>query len=134
MIFNKDECKNLIAMINSSDESNQEIGKTLLETNNLDQNIQWAFIIMIFSNKPKEFWVNTTCYDELYKRFGNHLLIALKDNAKSLTLLYIILNNNSLQSSCIELYFELYFSNIKKGLNEYGYDFVNEIQIKKIYE
>jgi hypothetical protein len=71
MIFNKDECKNLIAMIKSSDESNQEIGKTLLETNNLEQNIiQYASsnnlgnsTIQISDGKLK--FVNTTVTESL---------------------------------------------------------------------
>jgi hypothetical protein len=70
-------------------------------------------------------------YTNLTKRFGSFLQASLDNRTMSLTLLNTVLPNEvKLKSPYVELYFELYFLEMKKSLNQYGYDFVNEIQIK----
>jgi|LakMenE01Jun11ns_1017448.scaffolds.fasta_scaffold9890294_2 hypothetical protein len=129
--FGKEECKNLIAMIKSPDESNHEIAKTILESLDIEENLQWVFIIIVFAGKSERFWMHNNFYNELTKRFGSFLQASLENRAMSLTLLNTVLPNEvKLKSPYVELYFELYFLEMKKSLNQYGYDFVNEIQIK----
>lgn len=129
--FGKEECKNLIAMIKSSDESNHEMAKTILESIDIEENLQWVFIIIVFAGKSERFWMYNTFYNELTKRFGSFLQASLDNRSMSLTLLNTVLPNEvKLRTEYVELYFELYFLEMKKSLNQYGYDFVNDIQIK----
>ncbi len=131
--LNKEECKNLIAMIKSSDESNHEIAKTILESINMEDNIEWAFIIISFAGKSEKFWMHNNFYTELTKRFGSFLQVSLENRSMSLTLLNSVLPNEFKygNSPHVELYLELYISEMKNALIKFGYDIIGDLEVKK---
>lgn len=135
LILNKQECKNLIEMIKSKDPSNHEMAKTILASLDLDKNLEWVFIIIAFANKNERFWIDNDFYRQLTKRFGSFLNLSLENRTMSLTLLNSVLPKEVKgKSEYVELYFELYFSEVEKNMNAYGYEFVNKIEIKFKHE
>lgn len=130
--LNKEECKNLIAMIKSSDESNHEMAKTILESLDMEDNIEWAFIIISFAGKTEKFWMHNNFYTELTKRFGSFLHTSLDSRSVSLTLLNSVLPFGGTDNEMyIELYLELYTSEMKNTLIKFGYDVIGDLEIKK---
>jgi hypothetical protein len=129
--LNKEECKNLIAMIKSSDESNHEMAKTVLESLDMEDNIEWAFIIISFAGKTEKFWNDNHFYNELTKRFGSFLKTSLENRSMSLTLLNSVLPNAIGNEMYIELYLELYISEMKNTLIKFGYAVIGDLEVKK---
>ncbi len=129
--LNKEECKNLIAMIKSSDESNHEMAKTVLESLDMEDNIEWAFIIISFAGKTEKFWNGNHFYDELTKRFGSFLKLSLQNRGVSLTILKSVLPNTFDNEVYIELYLELYILEMKNALIKFGYDVIGDLEVKK---
>jgi hypothetical protein len=132
--FGKEECKNLIAMIKSPDESNHEMAKTILESLDMEDNIEWAFIIISFAGKTEKFWNGHNFYNELTKRFGSFLKLSLENRSMSLTLLKSVLPNTCDNEIYIELYLELYILEMKNTLIKFGYDVIGDLEVKKRYE
>jgi len=101
----------------------------------LDKNLEWVFIIIAFANKNERIWIDNDFYRQLTKRFGSFLNLSLENRTMSLTSLNSVLPKEVKgKSEYVELYFELYFSEVEKNMNAYGYEFVNKIEIKFKHE
>jgi hypothetical protein len=131
--LNKEECKNLIEMIKSSDQSNHEMAKVILDSlEENDTNTAWVFIIIVYSGKDSHFWLEVKFYKMLNVRFGEFFQQSIRNanRSVSLTLLTTILAKTKDNSKYIELYLEMYLMEMKKGLMKFGYEVIGDLEIK----
>ena len=130
LILNKEESKNLIAMINSSDESNSNLAYTIMDSLSIEDNMFWVFMVFIFSNKDEKYWEKSKFYNALYEQLGFTFSICFTDKQKVLNIIeYFSIAPD--YNDCIIFYFEMYVETVKTKLEKFGFEFEGDLKIIK---
>jgi hypothetical protein len=128
--FGKEECKNLIAMINSPDESNSNLAHTIIDSLDINDNLFWIFMVFIFSGKDETYWEKNKFYDALNLELGFNFSLCFKDKQKVLNVIeYFIVCPD--HTECITFYFEMYVEVVKTKLEKFGFEFEGNLKIVK---
>ena len=125
MIFDKEETKNLLNMLQSSDEDNQIVAFKALQNVDVDKYMGELLVMYKFSGVQKSAW------SEAGKKIHSKLVSITGDgNLTSPRTLSLITANKGSKTS-IELFMECFIKDMTKMLEQIGYPTDNfEINIK----
>jgi hypothetical protein len=124
-VFNKEETKNLIMMLQSEDVDNHTIAFEALKNAELNNYFGELIVLYKFSKLGLDVW-NKNC-NKVYKLLSIHIE---KDNLTSAKCLGIMTNNNASKES-IELFMEYFVRDMTGFLGQMGYPTEKfEIEIK----
>ena len=128
--FGKEECKNLIAMNNSPDETNSYLAHTIIDSLDIEENMFWIFMVFIFSGKNEAYWEKTKFHKVLYIELGYTFSMCFTDKQKVLNVIeYFKVCPD--YNECIIFYFEMYVETVKTKLEKFGFEFEGDLKIVK---
>jgi hypothetical protein len=114
MILTKEETRNLVNMLRSSDQSNGSLAMGIIDTLDHESNVGELLVLYYYGRQSAEYWEQSPKAFKIIEEYSRALPLT---SGKILS----ILTSNGCSNASIELFFELFADSMRSVLDATGY-------------